>query len=67
MNMPTHFDFLKKTLAREIGLILLIKLVLLMGIRSVWFDAPVAVKDDGAQVGQHLLGTSPVPSEKVPK
>ncbi|MEQ7922629.1 cytochrome oxidase putative small subunit CydP [Xanthomonas sp. WHRI 1810A] len=65
--MPAHFDFLKKPLAREIAVILLIKLVLLMGIRSVWFDAPVAVKDDGAQVGQHLLGTPPVPSEKVPK
>ncbi|HEY0287374.1 MAG TPA: hypothetical protein VGC62_10245 [Pseudomonas sp.] len=65
--MPAHFDFLKKPLVKEIAVILLIKLVLLMGIRSVWFDAPVAVKDDGAQVGQHLLGLPPVPSEKAPK
>jgi len=65
--MSAHFDFLKKPLAKEIGLILLIKLVLLMGIRSVWFDAPVAVKDDSAHVGQHLLGSPSVPSEKAPK
>jgi hypothetical protein len=65
--MPGPFDFLKHPLAKDISLILLIKLVLLMGIRSVWFDAPVEVKDDGVQAGLHLLGNPPAPSEKNPK
>ncbi|MBD8706657.1 MULTISPECIES: cytochrome oxidase putative small subunit CydP [Pseudomonas] len=65
--MPGPFDFLKHPLAKDISLILLIKLVLLMGIRSVWFDAPVEVKDDGVQAGLHLLSTPSAPSEKNPK
>ncbi|TDV58392.1 hypothetical protein EC919_101442 [Pseudomonas graminis] len=65
--MPGPFDFLKHPLAKDISLILLIKLVLLMGIRSVCFDAPVEVKDDGVQAGLHLLSTPPAPSEKTPK
>jgi hypothetical protein len=65
--MPGPFDFLKHSLARDIGLILLIKLVLLMGIRSVWFDGQVAVKDDGVQAGLHVLGASTVSSEKNPQ
>jgi hypothetical protein len=65
--MPGPFDFLKHPLAKDIGLILVVKLVLLMGIRSVWFDAPVEVKDDGVQVGLHVLGAPPEPSEKNPK
>ncbi|WP_407314950.1 cytochrome oxidase putative small subunit CydP [Pseudomonas sp. nanlin1] len=63
--MSGHFDFLKKPLAQEIALILVIKLVLLVGIRCVWFSAPVDVKDDGTTVGQHLLGTPSVPLEKT--
>lgn len=62
--MAGHFDFLKKPLAKEIGLILLVKLVVLMGIRSLWFDAPVLIKDDSAQVSQHLLGSLPISPEK---
>lgn len=62
--MAAHFDFLNKPLAKEIAVILLIKLVLLMGIRSLWFEAPDPVKDDSAKVGQHLLGPVPLSSEK---
>lgn len=65
--MPGPFDFLRHPLAKDIGLILLIKLVLLMGIRSVWFDTPVEVKEDGVQAGLHVLGAPPEPSEKNPK
>lgn len=62
--MSGHFDFLKKPLAREIAVILLIKLVLLLGIRSLWFDAGVDVKDDGTTVGRHVLGPAFQPLEK---
>jgi hypothetical protein len=62
--MATHFDFLNKPLAKEIAVILLIKLALLMGIRSLWFDAPAPRTVDGAKVGQHMLGPVPLSSEK---
>jgi hypothetical protein len=62
--MSGHFDFLKKPLAREIAVIVLIKLVLLLGIRSLWFDAGVDVKDDGTTVGRHVLGPASQPLEK---
>lgn len=62
--MSGHFDFLKKPLAREIAVIVLIKLVLLLGIRSLWFGAGVDVKDDGTTVGQHVLGSASPPLEK---
>ena len=65
--MPGPFDFLKKPLMKEIGLILLIKLVLLLGIRSIWFSAPVEVMDDGVKVGQHVLGPPPAFPEKNPQ
>ncbi|NWA24211.1 hypothetical protein HX870_03445 [Pseudomonas gingeri] len=65
--MTGPFDFLKNPFARKIGLILLVKFVLLMGIRSIWFNAPVEVMDDGVKAGQHLLGPSLVPPEKIPK
>ena len=65
--MPGPFDFLKHPLAKEIGLILLLKLILLMGIRSVWFDAAVDVSDDGVQVGLHVMGAPPEPDENNPK
>ncbi|WP_263261480.1 cytochrome oxidase putative small subunit CydP [Pseudomonas sp. RIT-PI-S] len=62
--MPAHFDFLNKPLAKEIAVIVLLKLVLLLGIRALWFHAPDPVKDDSAKVGQHLLGSVPASPEK---
>ncbi len=60
--MPAPFDFLKHRLAKEIGLILLVKLVLLLGIKVLWFDAPTLPVDGGASTGQHLLGRAPAPT-----
>lgn len=62
--MAARFDFLNKPLAKEIAVILLIKVVLLLGIRCLWFGAPDTVKDDSAKVGQHMLGSIPLSSEK---
>jgi len=55
--MAAHFDVLKKPLAREITVILLLKLVLLLGIRALWFEAPAPIAGDNAKVGQHMLGS----------
>ncbi|PVZ15300.1 MULTISPECIES: cytochrome oxidase putative small subunit CydP [unclassified Pseudomonas] len=62
--MASHLAFLKHPLAREITLILLIKLALIMGIRSLWFSTPDTVTGHTQPVAQHLLGTSSAPPEK---
>jgi len=56
--MAAPFDFLKHRLAKEIGLILLVKLVLLLGIKTLWFDSPTVPVDGDVKTGQHLLGRS---------
>ncbi|WP_225775643.1 cytochrome oxidase putative small subunit CydP [Pseudomonas sp. Marseille-Q5115] len=62
--MAAHFDVLKQPLAREIAVILLLKLVLLLGIRALWFEVPAPIAGDSAKVGQHMLGSVPDSSEK---
>jgi hypothetical protein len=65
--MASHFAFLKTPLAREIAVILLIKLALLMGIHSLWFATPAPLMDERASVAQHLLGVPTVLPEKNPQ
>lgn len=67
--MAAHFDFLRHRLAKEISLILVIKLILLMGIKTFWFDAPTVPRDGSAKTGQHLLGrsTASTPAEEKPR
>lgn len=65
--MAAHFAFLKSPLAKEIALILLLKLVLIMGIKSLWFSTPAPAVNDSAAVGQHLLATPSVTPENPPK
>jgi hypothetical protein len=57
MNSP--FSFLKHRLAKEITVILLLKLTLLMGIKALWFDAPTIPKDGTVEMSQRLLSTTP--------
>jgi len=52
-------------LVREIAVILAIKLVLLLGIKALWFDAPTVPKNGTEQVSQRLLGTSESPSSLI--
>lgn len=65
--MPSHFACLKRPLAKEISLILILKLLLLVGIRLVWFDPAVGIKDDATNVSRHLFGPPSVLLEKSPK
>ncbi|MFF7706566.1 cytochrome oxidase putative small subunit CydP [Pseudomonas sp. NPDC007930] len=64
--MAAHFAFLKSPLAKEIAVILLLKLVLIMGIKSLWFSTPPQVQSSTA-VGQHLLAPPSVTPENLPK
>lgn len=47
-------------LVREIGVILLIKLVLLMGIKAIWFDQPTLPENGTERLDSHLF-TRPAP------
>ncbi|MBD1550089.1 cytochrome oxidase putative small subunit CydP [Pseudomonas typographi] len=65
--MTAHFAFLKSPLGKEITLILLLKLVLIIGIKCLWFSTPAAAVSDSAVVSQHLLATPSVTPENPPK
>ncbi len=58
-------------LVRELAVILLIKLVLLLVIKHIWFDAPTVPLEGTAQVAAHLLSpvnTPPSPAlEETPR
>ena len=58
-------------LVRELAAILLIKLVLLLAIKHIWFDAPTVPLEGTAQVAAHLLSpvnTPPSPAlEETPR
>ena len=58
-------------LVRELAAILLIKLVLLLVIKHIWFDAPTVPLDGTAQVAAHLLSPAaplPLPAiEETPR
>lgn len=45
-----------KTLVKEIALILVVKVICLMVIKAIWFDAPTIPKDLDHQVAQHIAG-----------
>lgn len=43
-------------LIREITIILIIKVVLLLTIKHIWFDAPTIPKNFDNQVAEHIAG-----------
>ena len=65
--MSAHFAFLKQPLAREITLILVFKLVLLMGIRALWFAPAASAVHDTDTLGRHLFGAPSVTLESPSK
>jgi hypothetical protein len=48
---------LNRRLVREIAIILIIKIVLLMMIKHIWFDAPTIPKDFDNQVAERIAGS----------
>ena len=51
----------KAPLAREIAVILVIKLALLLAIKAIWFDHPAIPANAEQQVSAHLLGNPASP------
>ena len=48
---------LNRQLVKEITIILIIKIVLLMTIKHIWFDAPTIPKDFDNQVAERIAGS----------
>ena len=48
---------LNRRLVREIAVILIIKIVLLMTIKHIWFNAPTIPKDFDNQVAERIAGS----------
>ena len=46
-----------KNLVREITLILIIKVIILMVIKNIWFDAPTIPKDFDNQIAERIAGS----------
>lgn len=60
MSKDTPKSIWRIPLARDIGIILVIKLVILFSIKAIWFSAPTVAQDNQAGVAAHLFGTPPV-------
>lgn len=57
--MKTSSQDSNRRLIREITIILIIKVVLLMVIKHIWFDAPTIPKDFNNQVAERIAGDLP--------
>ena len=54
MNMSSQDP--NRRLIREITIILILKVVLLMVIKHIWFDAPTIPKDFNNEVAERIAG-----------
>ena len=57
MNMSSQDP--NRRLIREITIILIIKVVLLMVVKHIWFDAPTIPKDFNNEVAERIAGDMP--------
>ena len=52
---------INRNVSREIAIILIIKVVILLTIKHIWFDAPTIPKNFDNQVAEHIAGNpSPI-------
>ena len=56
--MSLKSNDLNRRLVREIAIILIIKIVLLLTIKHIWFDAPTIPKNFDNQVAERIAGTN---------
>ena len=55
--MSLKFKDLNRRVVREITAILIIKVIILMIIKNIWFDAPTIPKNFDNQVAEHIAGS----------
>ncbi|RKG50060.1 hypothetical protein D7V64_13070 [Acinetobacter cumulans] len=48
---------INRNVSREIAIILIIKVVILLTIKHIWFDAPTIPKNFDNQVAEHIAGS----------
>ena len=62
--MSLKSNDLNRRLVKEITIILIIKIVLLLTIKHIWFDAPTIPKNFDNQVAERIAG-SPSPIKET--
>ena len=62
-------SFWRIPLAREIAAIVVVKVAVLLVIKSIWFDAPTVPRDGTQRISQHLFSPAPssAPAEEKPR
>ena len=55
--MSLTFKDLNRRVVNEITAILIIKVIILLTIKNIWFDAPTIPKDFDNQVAEHIAGS----------
>ena len=55
--MRLKYPDLNRQLVKEITIILIMKIVLLMTIKHIWFDAPTIPKNFDNQVAERIAGS----------
>ncbi|WP_436915230.1 cytochrome oxidase putative small subunit CydP [Acinetobacter gandensis] len=55
--MSLTFKDLNRRVVKEITAILIIKVIILMIIKNIWFDAPTIPKNFDNQVAEHIAGS----------
>lgn len=55
--MSSKPNDINRRLVREITIILIIKVILLLIIKNIWFDAPTIPKDFDNQVAERIAGS----------
>ncbi|WP_180080307.1 MULTISPECIES: cytochrome oxidase putative small subunit CydP [unclassified Acinetobacter] len=55
--MSLTFKDLNRRVVKEITAILIIKVILLMIIKNIWFDAPTIPQNFDNQVAEHIAGS----------
>ncbi len=55
--MSLVFKDLNRRVVKEITAILIIKVIILMIIKNIWFDAPTIPKNFDNQVAEHIAGS----------
>ncbi|OTG65119.1 cytochrome oxidase putative small subunit CydP [Acinetobacter silvestris] len=54
--MSLKSNDINRRLVKEITIILIIKIVILLTIKHIWFDAPTIPKNFDNQVAEHIAG-----------
>lgn len=55
--MAFNYERMNKQLIREVAAVVVIKIIILMIIKSIWFSAPTVSVDREQEVIKHIIGS----------